>query len=733
MSSRTLDRIADGLGVSCEYAHAGGHRVTVSSDTRRKLVAALGFQAESEKDLEESYAAFESSEWRRMLPHVAILRENDTPRIPLSVRQGDESIRHIAVRFTEEGGSERTWDVRGADMPRGEVREIAGTSFERRFLDLPQRLPIGYHRLSLLSEDGGEEIESSVIVAPARCWLTPALADHSRVWGLSIQLYGLRSDRNWGIGDFTDLTRLVAIARTLGAGFVGVNPLHALFSERPDRCSPYSPNSRLFLNPLYIDPDDPAGVAGAEVLRESRDSSIGLVDYAAVTRRKMTRFRAVFDAVRAGKTPQARALSESLDGFVGGADARTRGFAVFEALREFKAHSGPTGSWSPWWRWSEDYRRPDSPAVAEFADRHRDRVAFHLFLQWLADRQLRAAADRARAALPLGIYGDMAVGFDRDGADAWMDQDVVPHGISVGCPPDLRNPMGQDWGVVPFSPIALRHAGYRPFIELLRANMRYYGVLRIDHAFQLLRLFWIPLGAGSREGGYVRYPMEDLLAIVALESHRNRCAVVAEDLGTIPRGFRERIIEWNTLSFRVLHRERNPDRSYAAPSTYPEMSTVAAGTHDQATLAGFWRGRDIEQRKRHGLYPSEDAATEASRTRPLDRKHLVDALSEHAGFSGGAEKADGTPSDDLVIAVHRFLARTPSRMMVVQPDDLIGELEQVNMPATVNGHSNWRRIYAVALEEFATHPLISEVAEMLRREGRSWKTGSRDNHRKVVM
>ena len=726
MSSDSLERVADALGVASEYTHAAGHRVAVAPDTRARLVEALGFPATGGEQLEAALRDFENADRLRGLPPVFVVHGNDTRGLPVSARRSEAENGEAVACWEPEAGEPITWTFRFADLPFVDERVIDGAGFETRLLALPGHLPLGYHRLSVSWTGQGRRVATEIVSAPGQCWQPPVLADGNRVWGPSIQLYGLRSRRNWGVGDFTDLRDLAGIAGRLGAGFIGVNPLHALFSERPDRCSPYSPNSRLFLNSLYIDPDG-LFAKGAPHLSETPMTAGGHVDYGTVTTRKQARFATLFGRLERGGSSEAEVLRRSFEEYVALADAGTRNFAVFETLREVHAFSGPGGAWSPWWRWPEQWGRPDSPAVLEFAVRHADRVRFHLFLQWLAERQLREASEAARDFLPLGLYGDMAVGFDRDGADAWMYRDVAPRGVSVGCPPDLRNPLGQDWGVAPFSPIALRNAAYRPFVDLLRANMRHCGVVRIDHAFQLLRLFWVPLGQGPRGGGYVRYPMEDLLAIIALESHRNRCAVVAEDLGTIPRGFRERIIEWDTLSYRVLHRERNEDRSYRAPSEYPATSTVAVGTHDQATLTGFWLGRDIEQRDRLKLYPSEEAASAAAKARPSDKAHLVEALRGYADLSGESENADGTPSADLIEAVHRFLARTPSRMMIVQPDDLTGEIEQVNMPATVGQHPNWKRTYGVLLEDFADHPLIRRVADMLRREGRV--AGSREDGR----
>ncbi len=687
MTDERFDTVAESLGVPGAYTHAAGHRVVVDRATREALLEAMALPGGSLPALEQVLAEREEGEWRRGLPPVVVT----TREVPVRLRGGEQT---LEIRLADERGGERVWTVSVETLP---VESCRG-GWQQRRLPLPADVSCGYHHLAI--ETGGRRFEASLVVTPGRCWLPAALNGGCRLWGLSVQLYGLRSENKGGIGDFADLGTLIRQADSLGAACVGLSPLHALFPELPDRCSPYSPNSRLFLNPLFI------------AAERSRSAGEGpdLLDYAALTRSKLAAFEEMFAAFR-GRPAMERLRT--------GASRPLKSFALFEALRERFAFTGPRASWIPWWRWPEEYRRPDTSAVAAFARDNAGRIDFHLFLQHEAEEQLRCAGEGAREALPLGLYRDMAVGMDRDGADAWMFQDCLPRGVSVGCPPDLRNPLGQDWGVVPFAPEPLRERANAPFIETLRANMRHAGLLRLDHAFQLLRLYWIPLGAGAARGGYVRYPMADLLGILALESHRNRCAVVAEDLGTIPKGFRETIMDWDTLSSRILHRERGEARSYRPPSSYPERATVATGTHDQATLAGFWRGRDVEVRTQLGLYPSDEAARQAKADRAIDRTRLVEALRNHAGLEGDPGTAGGGPSEDLVIAVHRFLARTPCRLLLVQPDDVTGEVEQVNLPATLDEHPNWRRRYRLAVERLGSDRLMRRLAAMLRQEGRA--------------
>jgi len=362
--------------------------------------------------------------------------------------------------------------------------------------------------------------------------------------------------------------------------------------------------------------------------------------------------------------------------------------------------------------------------VAEFAAVHRERVEFFQYLQWEADRQLAAAAAAGRAAgLPLGVYRDLAVGADPNGAEAWADQELVTPGASIGAPPDAFNRAGQNWGLAPVNPIVLRRQGYAPFIALLRANMRHAGVLRIDHVMSLNRLYWIPSGMEAKAGAYVSYPFDDLLRLIALESHRQRCAVVGEDLGTVPIGFRETMRSADMLSYRVLVFERRQDGSFVPPAEYPLLAAASAATHDMATLKGFWLGRDLAWRRRLDLHQDTDAAEVAATERSRDRHLLLQALVKEGLFVpeclGQFFSGDGKPihPTELVYAILTYLARSRARLMLVQLEDVVGEDEQANLPGTIDEHPNWRRRISRLLEEIVTGGDLQQVTAVVR-EGR---------------
>lgn len=423
-------------------------------------------------------------------------------------------------------------------------------------LELPGRdLPLGYHRLILTGR--GRAAATTLIVAPRQCFLPAS----ERQWGVAMQLYGVCSARNWGIGDFADLGVLADAAAAAGASCVGINPVHALLAPASGVVSPYSPSSRSFLNALYIAPDivpELADSAEARAMVAAAAPGLAalrgaaLVNHAGVAAAKapvLAALHGAFDARRRRDAGNPRARVFATFAAAGGA-ALTR-FATFEALAEMM--SAEQGGSHDWRKWPARYRRPDAPAVLAFAAANPERLDFHRYLQWLADTQLGEAARRATAAgMPVGLYGDLAVGVHPGGAEAWGEQGLVAAGVSIGAPPDAYNAEGQDWGLAPFNPIGLRAQAYRPFAEVLAANMRHAGALRIDHVMGCMRLFWVPEGQRPTAGTYVAYPFDDLVRIVALESVRQRCVVIGEDLGTVPPGLRARLRRAGMLSYRLL-------------------------------------------------------------------------------------------------------------------------------------------------------------------------------------
>ncbi|WP_119459237.1 4-alpha-glucanotransferase [Rhodospirillaceae bacterium SYSU D60014] len=725
-----LDRLAQRLGIGDQYRDGHGRPRRISAESKRTLLSAMGFAAESDTAIAAAIQAVDEVPWRRPLEPVLIAAEGEPlPPVPV-VLDADRSGHSLSWTVEEEVGRSHRGAVEPGDLPCEASRRIDGRVLERRSMRLPLSLPAGYHRLRL---SGAAEASTVLIVAPPRCYWPPALEGEGRMWGVAIQLYGLRSERNWGIGDFTDLRHLAEALAPLGVGVIGVNPLHALFIENPNRISPYSPASRLFLNVLYIDveavPDLDACPAARTAIDRMRESgrfeelrAAALVDYPGVSGAKLPVLEELYRSFRTthlaeggtakGDTNRAAAFHA----FQAREGQALETFSLFEALSE---HFRRTGSGVHSWRdWPVPYHDPASPEVAAFAAEQRERIEFFQYLQWQADLQLQAVGDRCtQLGMQIGLYRDLALGVDSDGAEFWAQQRLFARGTAIGAPPDLFNTKGQDWGLPPMTPRALRENAYRPLIEVLRANMRHTGALRIDHILGLMRLFWVPHGASPTEGGYVNYPLADMLAVLALESQRSRCLVIGEDLGTVPEGLVDRLHGYGILSYRLLYFEQTGDGDFLLPEAYPPLALVGVTTHDLPTLPGYWRGRDIDLRARLDLFPSDDARRDAQRARDRDRRCLLDALRRQGLLPAGEspeDELDRPPSERLVQAAYRYLARTPSKLLMVTLEDVLGEEEQPNLPGTTDEHPNWRRKLPLGIDELAADPRVRALTATIR-------------------
>lgn len=544
----------------------------------------------------------------------------------------------------------------------------------------------------------------------ARCFVPDWLG---RAWGVSLQLYGVTSHRNLGIGDFEDAARLAELFGPLGADFIGINPIHALLLAEPTRSSPYYPSSRQFLNPLYIAVDR---IAGAERAM----SDLTEADVAALREAQLVDYRRVA-AVKRGVLERAFEASADENAF---ADFREREgaaldrFATFEALSEWFVSQGLSAGWHGW---PDPMRDVTSPEVAEFRAASASRIRFHMWLQWIARRQLDDAQARAQAAgMRIGLYLDLAVGVAPDGAAIWCNPGDHAATARIGAPPDLFNHAGQDWGLTPIRPTALKGSGLEPFERDICSAMRSAGAVRIDHAMGLQRLYWIPHGHTATGGGYVRYPFEEMVACVARQSNLHRALVVGEDLGTVAPGFRESMREAGILSYRVLYFERLENGGFIGSKHYPEHAVACLSTHDLPPVGGWWRGRDIATRESLGKYQAghADAARE---DRVCSRHHLLETMRAEQlyGEDASAVLSAGPELDipaDLLIALHRFGARTPCKLFAIQLEDLAGAVEHINLPGTVDEHPNWCRRLPLAIEDLLGSELVRRTIDAVRRE-----------------
>jgi 4-alpha-glucanotransferase len=529
---------------------------------------------------------------------------------------------------------------------------------------LPRNVPLGYHAAERLA-DG---LRRPLIVSPGRCPL-PA----ERSWGWAVQLYAAWSERSWGMGDLADLERLAGWGREQGARLMLVNPLGATTPGRPQEPSPYLPSSRCFLNPIYLRVEDVPGAleAGLDLERLARLGRALLgeprIDRDRVWALKLEALERIW---RSRRPPAGDDRAEA-----GG--ELLRSFAAFCALSE--RHAG-----APWSSWPSEHRRPESPGVRAFAEEHRERVAFHVWLQRLTEDQL------ARAAGGVALVQDLPIGVDPAGADAWLWQDLFVLEARVGAPPDEFNTRGQDWGLPPLDPWRLREAAYEPFIRTVRAALRVGGGLRVDHVMGLFRLFWIPPGASPREGAYVAYPWRDLLDILALESARAGAFVVGEDLGTVERFMRAELRARRVLSYRLLWFESG------TPRRFPRRALAAVTTHDLPTVAGLWTGADLEEQRRLGLAPNERSVAEI-----------------RARLAAWGGLADDAPAAAAVEAAYRLLAAAPSLARLAALEDALLVEQRPNIPGTTRERPNWSRLLPRSLEDLERAPCALAIARAL--------------------
>ncbi len=641
MTDDPLLRLAEHAGVASRWKDVHGDWHDVAPETLHAVLTALGLPSRTDADLEASLAAIAAGS--STLPALVTAEAGQ----PISL-----TVAPARFRIALEDGS---------------VLDGMAEDHDGRAV-LPAIEMPGYHRLTL----GGQE--TVLAVAPRRCFTIADAAPEERPWVLAVQLYALRRPGDAGLGDFGALQDLIVPAAAHGAAGIAISPVHAQFSADPDRFSPYSPSSRMALNVLHTRIDV------ASDSETQRLEAADLVDWPVAARKRLAALRAMFEAA----TPAM--LAEFAVYRVEQGDALET-HARFEALHEHHFRTDPT-LWH-WRSWPEQYRDPSNPAVAAFAVTYATEVAFHAFMQWQANRSMASAQQAARdAGMPVGLVADLAVGADSGGSHCWSRQAETLIGLSVGAPPDLLSPQGQNWGLAAFSPRGLVLNGFGAYLEMLRNAMRHAGGVRIDHALGLARLWVVPDGASAAHGAYISFPIDDMLRLIALESHRHRAIVLAEDLGTIPDGFQDRLERAAMLGMRVLWFERHNDR-FTSPRVWTQGAAAMTSTHDLPTTAGWWAGRDLEWRGRLGLLGDEANQQHEQHLRTRDRSALWDTMRD----SGAAQSDQPAPdqSDQIADAAARHVGGAACDLVVLPIEDALALVEQPNLPGTLDEHPNWRR------------------------------------------
>ena len=689
-----LARAAQAYGIELRYTDTWGRVHETSPEVLRALLASLGFSAGSGEEIAHGLAAREAARWRQPIEPTLVVREDlDHLRVHIPASRNGASMK-LEIEW-ESGELQHHWFWM-AELPTLETASVEGHEWLAKRVPLPG-LRLGYHHLRLLwvHEPQLETFaEARFIVCPRH-----AKAAGQRTAGLAVSLYGLRSARNWGCGDFTDLDALIHAFAPAGAAFIALNPLHAIANRQPYNTSPYLPQCAFFRNFIYLDVARIGDPHLDDDMRREIEELRGteFVEYERVARVKLAALGRIFEQFLAGRGP-AHLEQDQFDAYIAAQGQLLRDYATFCALDE-EMHRRDPNVWL-WTDWPQEYRDPRSTATGEFAEKHGDRILFFKFLQWQIQLQAAAAHAQARAAgMSIGLYHDLALATDQYGADLWALRPFFATGSRVGAPPDELAPSGQDWGFPPPHREAHRNNGYQLFAQSIRNAAACGGALRIDHVMRFLRLYTIPQGFETSQGTYVQDYAADLLGILALESVRGNFIVIGEDLGTVTGEARAVLAEAGVLSYRVLWFERDGAGNFRPPDSYPERALVCSTTHDLPTLAGFAAARDLEARRVAGL-ADEDEYQRQKAHRAGEVRRLDDAL-----------RARGFAGDPL-----GFLLSTPCVLAVINQEDLSGETEQQNLPGSTWQYPNWRRKMLVTVEDIA--PLAQHFAEAARRTGR---------------
>ena len=687
-----LENLAEKLGIRMRFSDAGLQRkdYVVDEKTVKFFVHALGYHAENEEQIKKSLQELEEKRWRHPLQPVYVRTQDN-----LIIDVVSPDLSKIEIEISDEQGkhSKPEWQYMQNAVQKGLLY--------KEDLKITTPLAIGYYELMITL--AGKKYKTTLAVAPKQCY-EGSLADR-KLWGFAIQLYALKSKRNWGVGDFTDLSTMVKIAADAKADVIGINPLNTLSHDYPQNASPYSSISRLFLNPIYIDvekvpeflPEDKEAIA--EELEELRSSE--LIAYEKIYPLKTEILKHCFDRFEKSKDKNRK---QAYEDFCKNQGADLDNLAIFQAVYSDQSKK----VWGGCAAWPEEYRLPSSSGIEKFVAENKSKVEFFKYMQFEASRQFaEVAAEIKKCGLKVGLYRDLAVGVGRDSAEYWSNPELFMKKAGTGAPPDAFFPNGQKWGLGTFLPDVLKEKKYLPFIKILRANMQNAGALRIDHVMSLMRLYVIP--DAYENGTYLYYPFEDMLNLVALESQLNKCIVVGESIGNVPDGFIDAISAKKIHSLSILWAERWDVGwgDFKQPYDYPQNAFASVATHDIAPLKMWWFGYDIELSFSLGLIETENDKIQAYHKREDDRQKLLSAL-DKAGVwpednqrSGNYIFGEKYP-EGIEEAVERFMAKSASPVFLAQLEDILHVEKIQNLPGTdIDKYPNWRLKLPVALEELA--------------------------------
>ena len=711
-----LKQVAEMARIADSYVSAWGDEAKVADETIRRLLASLGYDTTNDETLLKSA---EKKHKQDVLDPVLVVRDGEPIEVALNLGASARESEFSWRLDTEQG--EVLEGYLQSQIVRDDRKEGGPLVFA-----LPSDIAWGYHKLTISRKRRKAPYEMTLIVTPKACYKQDAIVNGKKMWGPSVQLYTLRTQHNWGIGDFGDLKQLVADISSRGGDFVGLNPIHSLFPANPEGASPYSPSSRRWLNIMYIDVSSvpefslsieaQQKVGSAEFqqrLQKARESH--WVNYSEVSNLKMSVLPTLFAEFKKRHLDKNSERAQAFLDFVEEGGESLVHQAAFDALHA-ELHAKDSNIWG-WPVFPEELRKFENRAVQDFIEKNQDQVHLYMYLQWVADIQIKEAQALAEEkGMSVGLYRDLAVGVADSGSETWADEGNLVMDASIGAPPDILGPLGQNWGLPPLNPQVLQATGYDAYIKLLRANMKHCGALRIDHVLGLLRLWWIPKGESATQGAYIYYPVEDMLAILALESHRHQCSVIGEDLGTVPDEIVEILRDAGVHSYKVFFFETSEeDGGFISPAHYAEQSMSALCTHDMPTLRGFWHCDDLKMGQELGLYPDAKQLEGLFASRLECKQGILDSVAWHGYLPEGVGRdAQYVPMDSyLAEALQLHVAAGSSTLLSVQLEDWLEMDKPVNIPGTVDEYPNWRRKLSMNLDEVFAQEGVNRIAHKL--------------------
>ena len=693
--SELIKTLAEKLNISTTYTYMAGGGVkecTASDDLLRFLIEDMGYSAKSDEDIEKSLERLEKRRWQKAMDAIYVCREN---KLCFDIVLREEEIgSNVDVFYSKEGLED--FLKLNVEFKPAEKKQDGHSAYVRLEAKILNKLKPDYYELKVKTIKG--EYHSVLAVAPLQCYALDKKGKE-KLFGFAMQLYSLKSKHNWGVGDFSDLRQAIELLADSGGDVIGLNPLNVLLNDYPEAASPYASISRLFLNPIYIDvenvPEYQKGDKNVAAVNAAKAKEN--IDYTAVYNLKIKALRAIYERfINKGNTAYAKEFAEFKDKDEGDLQR----LAVFQAIAHERFLRG--GRFDK----AEEIELGSAlgSGVNAFAKAHEKEVDFFKFLQFEADRQLRLVKKEIdKRKLIIGLYRDLPVGVSKDSAEVWSDRYLYIQRSGAGAPPDNYFPTGQKWGLGAFNPRELKERCYKPFIRILRANMKYAGAVRIDHIMGLSRLFIIP--DDGQEGTYIRYNAEDMMNILALESYLNKCVVVGECIGNVEAGYTESLLKRGIYLLGVLWSERKDENgTMKTPDEYEEKYFASVGTHDMPPLKAWWFGREIDTMHRLGLYTDEEMRR-AYHWREHERRLLLDTLDRegvwpkdnlrHSDYMYGENYPEGMDE-----AVHAYMAKTKSEVFMLMPEDIFQSEKIQNLPGTdVDKYPNWRSKQVIDLED----------------------------------